>query len=179
MIGCAMQETSRDTALEEDLRNGLRGLLKTIRLLRRRWTGAHASLSAGVMPLLAQIEESSAASGSGGCHLKDLAEAQALDISTVSRSISGVVALGLAERVPDERDRRACLITLTPAGKEALVASRDWYHEVFAETFAGWDRDELRVFAADMLRVTDDVAHHLASDRPSAFPRPVDHKETA
>ena len=177
MIGCAMQETPRDTALEEDLRNGLRGLLKTIRLLRRRWTGAHASLPAGVMPLLAQIEETGA--GAGGCHLKDLAEAQALDISTVSRGISGVVALGLVERVPDERDRRACLITLTTAGEAALAASRDWYHEVFAETFAGWNRDELRVFAANMLRVTDDVAHHLASDRPSAFPRPVDHKETA
>lgn len=176
MIGCAMQETSRDPALEEELRNGLRGLLKTIRLMRRRWTGAHAALPAGVMPLLAQIEEAGAGRG---CHLKDLAEAQALDISTVSRSVSGVVALGLVERVPDERDRRACLITLTPAGEAALAASRDWYHEVFAETFAGWDRDELRTFAANMLRVTDDVAHHLASDRPSAFPRPVDHKETA
>lgn len=172
-----MQETPRDDALEEDLRNGLRGLLKTIRLLRRRWTGAHAALPAGVMPLLGQIEESSA--GSGGCHLKDLAEALALDTSTVSRSISGVVALGLAERVADEHDRRACLITLTPAGRDALAASRDWYHEVFAETLADWNRDELRSFAAQMLRVTDDVARHLASDRPSAFPRPVDRKETA
>src|ERR1043165_7912826 len=175
MIGCAMQETPRDTALEEDLRNGLRGLLKTIRLLRRRWTGAHADLPAGVMPLLAQIDESTAANpGRPGCHLKDLAEALALDTSTVSRSISGVVALGFVERVADEHDRRACLITLTPAGVAALAASRDWYHEVFAETLAGWDRDELRTFAAQMLRVTDDVARHLASDRPSAFPRPID-----
>ncbi|MEV0646167.1 MarR family winged helix-turn-helix transcriptional regulator [Phytomonospora sp. NPDC050363] len=173
-----MQETTRDTALEDDLRNGLRGLLKTIRLLRRRWTGAH-TMHPGVMPMLAQIEEITASTAGVGCHLKDVAEALALDTSTVSRSISGLVAQGLVERVPDASDRRACLITLTSAGVSALASSRDWYDEVFAETLAGWDRDELRAFAAQMLRVTDDVAHHLASDRPSAFPRPVDPKETA
>jgi DNA-binding MarR family transcriptional regulator len=47
-----------------------------------------------------------------------------LDKSTVSRQLSGLSDLGLAERLPDPTDRRASLVRVTAEGHDRLTRAR-------------------------------------------------------
>lgn len=55
-------------------------------------------------------------------HLRvgDLVSRLAVHQSTVSNLVDGLVQKGLVAKVPDERDRRATLLALTPAGAKVL-----------------------------------------------------------
>jgi DNA-binding MarR family transcriptional regulator len=65
----------------------------------------------------------------GGLNVRDLSERLGLDKSTLSRTVEGLVASGLAERVPDPGDRRVAVIRPTGRGRET------------AERLAGpWDK---------------------------------------
>jgi DNA-binding MarR family transcriptional regulator len=48
-----------------------------------------------------------------------------LDKSTVSRQLSALSDLGLAERLPDPTDRRASLVQVTAVGHERLTRARE------------------------------------------------------
>lgn len=52
----------------------------------------------------------------GSPSLSELAEGLALDKSTLSRTVEGLVKAGLVHRVVDPSDRRAVRLTCTPAG---------------------------------------------------------------
>jgi len=60
--------------------------------------------------VLLQIE------GDGSPNMGRLASELRLDGSTLTRTVDGLVGRGLAARLPDDRDRRAVRIRLTPSG---------------------------------------------------------------
>jgi DNA-binding MarR family transcriptional regulator len=49
--------------------------------------------------------------------LSSLAATLGLDVSTLSRTVDGLVRAGLVERVADDNDRRAVRLTLAPPGR--------------------------------------------------------------
>src|SRR5690606_26769951 len=55
-----------------------------------------------------------------GLRLTDLAEAEGLDPSTMSRRLATLGDQGLVRREPDPDDRRASRLHLTPEGRECL-----------------------------------------------------------
>ena len=76
--------------------------------------------------------------------LVDLAVILGLDTSTLSRTVNSLVNLGLVSRVPNPKDRRYVLISLTKQGRAAcdLIerSSDNFYRRVF--TFLPKGREE-------------------------------------
>jgi DNA-binding MarR family transcriptional regulator len=63
---------------------------------------------------------------SGRTSLIGVAETLGLDTSTVSRTVDGLVKLGLVDRTPDPDDRRYVVLDLTEAGRKTVAV----IHEV-------------------------------------------------
>jgi DNA-binding MarR family transcriptional regulator len=92
--------------------------------------------------------------------MKDVAAALHVDLSGVSRAVADLVAHGHVERVADPDDRRACLLSPTPAGRAAVDAVVARLGERFAARFAGTD-------PADLQRLAEDLRHVRESWLPS------------
>ena len=63
--------------------------------------------------------------------LVDLAAELSLDTSTLSRTVQGLVLLGLLDRRTDEGDRRYITIALTPQGCKVVAAIEEKYDTYF------------------------------------------------
>jgi DNA-binding MarR family transcriptional regulator len=74
--------------------------------------------------------------------LKDLAVILAIDMSTTSRTVDGLVKKGYVQRIPSLEDRRSVDISLTESGKvifETIESNNDTF---FADIFANIPNDE-------------------------------------
>lgn len=86
---------------------------------------------------------------------RDLAQAEGLDPSTMSRRIASLAERGLVERHTDPADRRAQVLALTAAGQQAVLDERARRVALVTEALAGWE-DADRVELARLLgRLTD------------------------
>ncbi|KGN31678.1 MarR family transcriptional regulator [Knoellia sinensis KCTC 19936] len=98
--------------------------------------------------------------------VSEIAAAIHLDVSTVSRQVSQVVAKGFVERLPDESDGRAHVLALTRAGRELLVDIRARRNLWLAEVTADWTDRDLATFDRLLRRFADNVeTHPLLSPR--------------
>lgn len=145
-----------DTATRE-LGTRLHDLLKGVRLLKQRRAHARPAIPLGLVGLLRHID-----AGSPGCHARDLAERTRLDPSTVSRALATLVADGLVERQADPTDRRATQLTVTDAGRAALVDTQDWYGAVLTRALTDWAPDEVAALSTALGRFTRDLEVALA-----------------
>ena len=68
----------------------------------------------------------------GPVSLVDLAEFLGLDTSTLSRTIQGLVMLGLVNRQINEKDRRYVVISLTEQGRKVFNEIEDRYNGYIA-----------------------------------------------
>lgn len=60
----------------------------------------------------------------GPMTLKDLAEAMSTDAPAATVAINDLESRGLVERCPHPENRRAKLVSITPAGRHAIAATR-------------------------------------------------------
>ena len=96
-----------------------------------------------------------------------------VDVSVASRQIAVLERLGYVERRPDPQDGRASLISLTPAGAEALAAARDLRAEWALTALAGWDEADARQLTDLLDRLVVDLATAGApAPARSAVPTP-------
>jgi DNA-binding MarR family transcriptional regulator len=72
----------------------------------------------------------------GEVSLVELAEALELDASTMSRTIQGLVLVGLVDRKSSEDDRRYVKISLTTQGKKVYDEIEDRYNAFFDKVVA-------------------------------------------
>ena len=70
---------------------------------------------------MAQIELMQRLADEPRLRVKDLAERHRLATNTVSHLVQQLVMAGLVDRVADERDRRAVVLTITGRGRETLA----------------------------------------------------------
>ncbi len=89
--------------------------------------------------------------------MSDLAADLRVDLSVISRQAADLDAAGLVERQPDPSDGRACLLSLTPAGHEALDAVVERLIDRFDSQLAQWDAADLSRLAADLQRLRGDL----------------------
>jgi DNA-binding MarR family transcriptional regulator len=76
-----------------------------------------------------------------------IAESVHLDLSTVSRQTSDLVARGILERGADPGDGRACLLTLTRIGRDRLLEHELNRERFFSHVLADWPDERLETFA--------------------------------
>ena len=94
----------------------------------------------------------------GPMRVSELAEALGLDRTTVTRHLDELESRGLASRRPDERDRRALLVSLTPVAEQRLDAMRVKNRQRIRRICADWTPEERQVFGRLLPRFAQDSA---------------------
>ncbi len=91
----------------------------------------------------------------GPVRASDLAPALDLDLSTVSRQVSGLIEAGLVLREADPRDGRAHLLVPSAQGRVLLHRVREQRRNAVREVVHGWEPAEVRSFAGMLARFND------------------------
>ena len=85
-----------------------------------------------------------------------LAATEKMQPPSMTRIVNGLEQRGYVARRPDPRDGRQCLVTLTPAGREVILANRrrrdEWLTRRIAELDPA-ERDVLRQAVAILTKV--------------------------
>ena len=86
-----------------------------------------------------------------------LAEAMNVEPMTLVASLDRLEALGLIRREPDPSDRRAKLVTLTPAAKPLMVRITATAAAARAEVLAGLPEAEIAVLRSSLEHMRDNL----------------------
>lgn len=138
----------------------LRDLMKVVRQLRQQREGFGAP--AGMVGILVTIDQLTGRQET--CHAKELAHVSGLDQSTVSRAVAALVNQGLVERLPDPADKRASILAVSPAGRQALVEASGWIGGLLARALSEWRKDEIDVLSASLGRFVTDLDGALRNE---------------
>ncbi|HTI35465.1 MAG TPA: MarR family transcriptional regulator [Miltoncostaea sp.] len=112
------------------------------RLLLRRTSSGLSRAEAGVLSALTERP----------MRVTELAASQALAQPTVTQLVARLAERGLAERGRDPQDGRAVLVSVTPAGRDALEELRRAYRALLRDQLAAHpDEDVLALAAATEL----------------------------
>jgi len=87
----------------------------------------------------------------------DLAEQMHLDLSTVSRHVTGLVDRGLLERAADPYDARAQLVRLTPAGEGVFTTIVESRAASIGDAVRHWSTSDRRQLTALLERLARDL----------------------
>jgi DNA-binding MarR family transcriptional regulator len=109
----------------------------------------------------------------GPLRVSEVAQRLGVDLSVASRQIASLTAEGYVERGEDDRDRRAQLVAITPAGQRVLRESHRRMVAAFECVLEGWDDEDVDTLTRGLERLRDDFAR-LAATSPTSTP-----KETA
>ena len=103
-----------------------------------------------------------------------LAARAGVDVSVVSRQLAVLEKSGHVERHPDPRDGRASLLRITPAGIDALEATRALRADWALSAFADWDDADARLLGDLLERLVTDLsaADPLRMSARAAVPTP-------
>lgn len=123
-----------------------------------------ASLHAGQKPTLTptRLRALDALAESGGARVGELAEYVGVDETTATRLVDRLESLELVERRSIERDRRATLVALSPAGQRLVAKVAAQRRRFFGDVLAALEPDErdelvrLTAKAAEALRTRSD-----------------------
>lgn len=78
----------------------------------------------------------------GPMRMSDLAAGVGLDRSTISRQVAAVVRSGYVQKMGDEDDARASLLTLTPRGEAARRKLADAWYGMVVEMLGDWSVED-------------------------------------
>jgi DNA-binding MarR family transcriptional regulator len=148
---------------ESTLGEQFRALIRTARIARQRLAVQAVQVQPGMIGILAAI---GSAAQDAGCHPKELAARCGLDASTISRAVATLVARGFVQRSADPADGRACILTLTGAGRAALADLERQQADMLAAVLRDWSASEVDAFAAALAHFIDDATAYL--DRTSS-----------
>ncbi|UNS98953.1 MarR family transcriptional regulator [Streptomyces tubbatahanensis] len=101
----------------------------------------HPDLEPAAYGLLVRLEDA------GEQRATELAGYFGVGKATISRQLHALEALGLVERRPDPKDRRASLVLLTDEGRRRFTRVRDARRLSYARKLAAWDRGEIAELA--------------------------------
>jgi DNA-binding MarR family transcriptional regulator len=90
-------------------------------------------------------------------NVKDVADRLGLSLPAMSRALDGLVQRGLVERRESDRDRRAKLVRLLPAGREALDAIERTRLSVIEEFTASLSDEERAGLHATLLPIVERI----------------------
>jgi DNA-binding MarR family transcriptional regulator len=120
----------------------------------RRQIGRHAMAELGSQGFTALA----AIQVDGPLRVSEVAEQLGVDLSVASRQIASLAREGYVERRDDDRDRRAQLVAVTPAGRRALRESHRRMVSAFTLVLEGWEDDDVDSLTRGLERLRDDFA---------------------
>ena len=85
--------------------------------------------------------------------LSELADTVELDLSTVSRQMRDLVAIGLVIKVPDPDDGRASLLSLSERGWAVLEMVSEARRQALAEVVKDWSEEERTALTRGLVRL--------------------------
>ncbi len=91
--------------------------------------------------------------------LSELADTVELDLSTVSRQMRDLVAIGLVVKVPDPNDGRASLLSLSDRGWAVLETVSEARRQALAEVIADWSDEERTALTRGLVRLEAGLHH--------------------
>ena len=97
--------------------------------------------------------------------MSELAERLDVDLSTVSRHVTRLQGDGYVDRTTDPSDRRASLLRLSQAGRDAMCRIRDARRAYVASLIHGWSDDDLEQLTELLERLVDTM---VAASHPEA-----------
>jgi DNA-binding MarR family transcriptional regulator len=97
--------------------------------------------------------------------LSTLAKDLCVDLSTVSRQVAALEAVGLVRRTPDPSDRRASLIEATETGAEVFARNRQKWLGALGELLSDWTAAERQEFARLFARLNDAMDTNKPSEK--------------
>jgi len=113
---------------------------------------------------------------SGPVVMRALSQQLGISPRTVTGLIDALEADGWVTRAPHPEDRRATIVSITPASEAALATMRAGYEGLAHDLLAGIDPDDLAacqsVLGIIQARLDDVVAARMAAEPPPPRPRP-------
>ena len=102
----------------------------------------------------------------------DLAAALGLDLSTVSRQVSGLCGLGLVQRTVHTADRRASLLELSVEGRGVVERCRGERRSALGDLLSAWSARDRATLARLLARLNADIQAGTGSapERTTAGP---------
>ena len=101
-----------------------------------------------------------------GIRPADIAAAQGVHPSQVTRQVRELDSLGLVHVTADTTDKRSCHVTLTTAGSEELKSLTEEGLDRFASFVADWEPEEVRMLTALLQKLEQSKAAAAARQRP-------------
>ncbi len=96
----------------------------------------------------------------------DIASAQVVHPSQVTRQVRELQRLGLVQITADAADGRSCRVTLTPAGAGELHALTEAGLDRFGQFVADWEPEEVRMLTSLLQKLEASKAAVAARQRP-------------
>ncbi len=116
--------------------------LAVMRLSRRLRQEAGGGITPSQLSALATLDRV------GPMALRDLAAAEGVGASTLTRIVAALEEQRFIERTTDPADRRVALVRVAPRGRQLLRTARDRGTRLVAERLGRLDDDEIATLAA-------------------------------
>ena len=126
-------------ALAEQLSYCWRALGRTL-TSRRLLASLHPELASKLTPT--KLHALDVLAERGGVRVGELADLIGLDETTATRLVDRLEAIGIAERLGDEDDRRVTVVSLTPPGDELVAEVNARRQRFFCDVLAALAPDE-------------------------------------
>jgi DNA-binding MarR family transcriptional regulator len=101
-----------------------------------------------------------------GIRPSEIASAQDVHPSQVTRQVRDLESLGLVQVTADTADKRSCRVTLTSAGSGELQSLTEEGLDRFALFVADWEPEEVRMLTSLLQKLEESKAAVSARQRP-------------
>ena len=101
-----------------------------------------------------------------GIRPSEIASAQDVHPSQVTRQVRELDRLGLVQITADAADRRSCRVTITPAGSSELQALTEEGLDRFGLFVADWEPEQVRMLTSLLQKLEESKAAVAARQRP-------------
>ena len=101
-----------------------------------------------------------------GIRPSEIASAQDVHPSQVTRQVRELDHLGLVQVTADPADRRSCRVTLTPVGADELQSLTEEGLDRFGSFVADWEPEEVRMLTSLLRKLEESKAAAAARQRP-------------
>jgi DNA-binding MarR family transcriptional regulator len=139
----------------DDLLTRIRNARQRPAWRRRLFAGQDLVTTLSTLRVLRAVEECQRPGS--GASVGDVSEYMAVEHSTASRMVAGVVAAGLLKKSPAEHDQRRCELTLTETGRRGLAKVTARRHQLVAEAIAHWPDGDVETLVVLLERLVVDL----------------------
>ena len=101
-----------------------------------------------------------------GIRPSEIATAQGVHPSQVTRQVRELDSLGLVRVTADTADKRSCRVTLTTAGSDELHSLTEEGLDRFALFVTDWEPEEVRMLTSLLQKLEESKAEAVARQRP-------------